>query len=253
MGIYHDLAPFYDEMNREIPYDEWAAAVDDTIRRSLPSPARCVLDLGCGTGSMTIALAKRGYEMVGLDLYEEMLSVACSRAYASGVADKIQWTQQDMCDFSLCGQVDAAVSTLDCLNHLPDPQKLTDCFRAVARVLRPGGVFLFDLNAKRQFEEIYADEVYTMETANAFCVWQNEYHPKTKRCDFWITLFRLTSDGHYMRSDSHESERYFPLTTVKKCLETAGMTLHSVAGHFDGRPQNSEDTRWYCLATRKDQ
>lgn len=252
MGIYRDLAPFYDAMNSEISYEEWSSAVDAALRRFHPAPVSCILDLGCGTGSMTIALAKRGYDLVGLDLSAEMLSVACSRAEAENVADRIQWTQQDMCGFSLCGQVEAVVSTLDCLNHLTTPQKLTDCFRSVADVLLPDGVFLFDLNAKRQFEEIYADEVYTMETGEAFCVWQNEYHPATKRCDFWITLFRAAPDGRYIRSDSHEVERYYPLTTVRKCLEAAGMILTGVAGHYDGRPYTEEDTRWYCLATRKE-
>lgn len=252
MGIYHDLAPFYDEMNADIPYEDWAEAIDSLLHRYHTASNGCLLDLGCGTGSMTIALAKRGYDMIGLDLSEEMLSVAFDRAERSGVADRIQWTHQDMCHFSLCGQVDAVISTLDCLNHLPTPEKLTECFRAVSDVLSPGGIFLFDLNAKRQFEEIYADEVYTMETENAFCVWQNEYHPATKRCDFWITLFCRLSDGRYVRSDSHETERYYPLTTVKKCLESAGLILKNVAGHFDGRSASREDTRWYCLAIRKD-
>ncbi len=252
MGIYHDLAPFYDAMNAEIAYDDWADAADRVIRCSVKSQAPCVLDLGCGTGSMTIALAKRGYEMVGLDLSPEMLSVAYDRANAEGVGEKIQWTQQDMCDFSLLGHVDAVISTLDCLNHLPTPAKLRACFLRVADVLAPGGVFLFDLNSKRQFEEVYADEVYTMETDEAFCVWQNDYHPSTKRCDFWITLFRMTQDGRYIRSDSHETERYYPLVTVKKSLEEAGITLQGVAGHYDGRPVCGEDTRWYCLATRKE-
>ena len=121
MGIYHDLAPFYDAMNSEISYEEWSSAVDAALRRYHPAPISCILDLGCGTGSMTIALAKRGYDLVGLDLSAEMLSVACARAEAENVADRIQWTQQDMCGFSLCGQVEAAVSTLDCLNHLTTP------------------------------------------------------------------------------------------------------------------------------------
>ena len=110
MGIYHDLAPFYDAMNAEIDYDDWAEAADRVIRRFVKSAVPCVLDLGCGTGSMTIALSKRGYDMVGLDLSPEMLSIAYDRADAAGVGDRIQWTQQDMCDFSLCGQVDAVVS-----------------------------------------------------------------------------------------------------------------------------------------------
>ena len=251
MGIYHDLAPFYDALNTEILYDDWAMAADRVIRRSAGSAVPCVLDLGCGTGSMTIALAKLGYDMIGLDLSPEMLSVADSRASAAGLASQIQWTRQDMCDFSLCGRVDAVVSTLDCLNHLPTPKKLRDCFARVSDVLTPGGVFLFDLNAKRQFEEVYANEVYTMETDDAFCVWQNCYRASTKRCDFWITLFCRAADGRYIRADSHETERYYPLITVKKALEATGMTLQGVFGNYDGKPMCDEDTRWYCLATRK--
>lgn len=252
MGIYHDLAPFYDALNVEIDYEAWADDVDACIRTELGRPATCLLDLGCGTGSMSIPLAARGWDVIGLDLSEEMLSVAYGRAVGAGVQDKIQWTRQDMSDFSLCGEVDAVVSTLDSLNHLPSPARLTACFRGVRSVLAADGVFLFDMHTKRQFEETYAQEVYTMETEDAFCVWENDYNPSSRLCDFWITLFCRGADGRYTRHDSRETERYFPLVTVRRCLDAAGLTLVGLAGDHDGRPLADNDLRLYGMAKRKE-
>lgn len=252
MGIYRDLAPFYDALNAEIDYEAWADDTDARIRSELGRPAACILDLGCGTGSMSIPLAARGWDVIGLDLSEEMLSVAYGRAVAAGVQDKIQWTQQDMTDFSLYGEVDAVVSTLDALNHLSSPARLTSCFRGVRSVMAADGVFLFDMHTKRQFEETYAQEVYTMETEGAFCVWENDYNPSTRLCDFRITLFCRGADGRYTRRDSRETERYFPLTTVRRCLDAAGMTLVGVAGDHDGRSLQDDDLRLYCMAKRKE-
>ena len=251
-GIYRDLAPFYDAMNAEIDYEAWADRAVAAWERFRSHPIKCILDLGCGTGSMTIPLAKRGYDVVGLDCSSEMLSVANERAARAGVSGRIQWTLQDMRDFSLYGTVDAAVCTLDGLNHLRTPRDLTACFARVAEYLVPGSVFLFDLNSQYRFETVYANEVYTMETDRAFCVWQNDYRPKSRLCDFWITLFIRREDGTYLRRDSRETERYFPLVTVKKCLESAGMCLLGAAGDLTGRPIQDSDEKWYCVAKKED-
>lgn len=250
-GIYRDLAPFYDAMNAEIDYETWADNVVATLQRRSPHPVQCILDLGCGTGSMTIPLAKRGFDVVGLDLSPEMLSVAAARAEKAGVTDRIQWTQQDMRDFSLYGTVDAAICTLDGINHLRTVGDLTACLGRVSEYLTPGGFFLFDLNSRFRFETVYADEIYTMETDRAFCVWQNDYRPKSKLCDFWITLFIRREDGTYLRRDSRETERYYPLATVKRCLAYTGFRLVGAVGDLTGRPIQETDEKWYCVAEKE--
>lgn len=251
-NIYGDLAPYYDALNADVPYEEMAARLDRAIRETFSRPDICILDLGCGTGNMTIPLARRGYELIGLDLSDDMLTVADSRAREAGVRDRIQFTRQDMTDFSLCGKVDVALCSLDGLNHLLTPAALTACFRRVAEHLTEDGVFYFDLNSRYQFETVYADEVYVLETEGAFCVWQNDYHPSTKRCDFWITLFTETADGRYERRDSRETERYFPLSTVKKCLADAGLVLEHIVGSIDGAPVSETNPKWYCVARKGD-
>ncbi len=248
--MYDALASIYDELNNDIDYESWADALTSAMVRYAKRPVKTVADIGCGTGSMTIPLAMRGYDMIGVDLSTEMLSAAYQRAYNRGEPLAIQFLQQDMRDLAFIAPVDAIVCTLDGVNHLPGTTALGECFASVAAWLADGGVFLFDLNSRYKFEHIYGDEVYTLETDNAFCVWQNAYDPKGKHCDFYITLFEQTEDGTYLRSDSAEREYFFSIKTIRNSLEKAGLKLVSVVGGLDGHEVNEHDERWYFAAVK---
>ena len=116
--IYDLLAPFYDKFNGDINYSEWADFIEKIIEKHYSGKPELVLDLGCGTGSMTIELAKRGYDMTGIDYSAEMLDVARNRAINAKLSDKMLWLMQDMRSFELYGTVDVAVCCLDGINHL---------------------------------------------------------------------------------------------------------------------------------------
>ena len=188
--IYDLLAPIYDKVNGEIDYSTWADFIEENIKRYNPDmKTELVLDLGCGTGKMTRELARRGYDMTGVDLSAEMLDIARERAECCGLSDKMLWLLQDITEFELYGTVELCVSCLDTINHLTSTKELKKCLSLVHNYLVPDGLFLFDINGKRKFEEIYADNSYVMEEGDSVCVWQNSYNPKTKLCDFFITLF----------------------------------------------------------------
>ena len=150
--IYDLIAPIYDEINKEIDYSAWADFIESAVKANSDTRPELVLDLGCGTGSMTLELAKRGYDMTGVDLSVEMLDIARERAYDSDLADKMLWLCQDMTGFELYGTVDLAVSCLDCLNHLTKPGELDKCLSLVHNYLIPDGLFIFDVNGKAKFE-----------------------------------------------------------------------------------------------------
>ncbi len=227
-GIYGLLAPYYDLWNAEIEYGEWADHILSAIRTHSHRPVTDILDLGCGSGRMTVALAERGYEMVALDSSPDMLAVAREAAERAGVAARCLYLLQDMREFELYGTVDAVVSCLDTLNHL---EELADLRRALALVhnyLAPGGLFLFDLNSKEKFEEAYADNVYTLDADGTFLIWQNEYKRRTHTAEFRITLFKEEEGGRYARYDEVTRERMYPTTTVLRELRAAGFTPISV-------------------------
>ncbi len=246
--IYRVLAPYYDTWNAEIDYAGWASAIEEIFRREFPGKVESVLDLACGTGSMTLALAERGFDMIGLDRSCEMLSVARDRSVETGVSERILWLGQDMTDFELYGTVEAVVCCLDSINHLTTGDELLSCFRLVHNYLVPNGLFLFDLNSRRKFETLYGDASYVFEAPGVFCTWQNAYHPKSKLCHFDITLFEEEGDGRYVRYDERQTERMYPLKSIKRALALCGFALIGAYGSADGAPIKDDDDRWYVVA-----
>ncbi len=248
--MYDALAPIYDVLNSEIDYEAWADVLVSSIEKSLGRKAETIADIGCGTGSMTLPLARRGYRVIGVDLSGEMLNVAYQRAVDLAAGCDVQFVMQDMTALDLGSPVDAIVCTLDGLNHLPGRAALLACFRSVSNWLKPNGVFMFDLNSTYKFENIYAEEVYTFETPQSYCVWQNEYHPGGRFCDFYITLFEKGEDGKYMRSDTVEREYCFSRRTVENALREAGLIPLSCVGGLDGHAVRTDDERWYFTAVK---
>ncbi len=217
--IYTAMAPFYDVINQDVDYGAWGDFLEDLMRAN-PRPVHEVLDLGCGTGSMTWELARRGYDMTGVDLSFEMLDIARKR----GRDGDILWLCQDMREFELFGTVQATVCCLDCINHLTESGDVKRTFSLVHNYLEPDGLFIFDVNSRRRFVEDYGEQVYTYDLEDGFAVWQNFYNSKRRLCDFDITLFRRETDGRYRRFDEHQRERYYPTATLKRLLAECGFT-----------------------------
>ena len=244
--IYDLLAPFYDAINSEVDYKSWADFIEKIFKKEMSAKPELVLDLGCGTGRMTLELASRGYDMTGVDLSPEMLDIARTLAEEDG--HDILWLCQDMREFELYGTVDAAVSCLDSINHVTEYSDLVKCFSLVHNYLIPDGVFIFDVNGKYKFENIYADRTYTMEEDGALCIWENDYDTESRLCDFYITLFKEDKPGKYDRYDEVETERMYTLSEIKSALKEAKMEFVGAYSDFDFCDGNDESERIYIVA-----
>ncbi len=250
--IYDILAPVYDRINAELDYSGWADFIEEIISREYHmGRPELVLDLGCGTGRMTLELARRGYDMTGVDISPEMLDIARESADDAELSDKMLWLCQDMRDFELYGTVDVTVSCLDSINHLTSKRDLAECFSLVHNYLIPDGLFIFDVNGKYKFEKVYGDSTYTMEEGGSVCIWQNYYDKRTHLCDFYITLFREGEDGRYDRYDDDEQERMYTLKTLKTELARAGFEFVGAYSDFDFSPASDKDERIYIVARCK--
>ena len=246
--IYDLLAPFYDEVNRDINYSSWADFIEKTVERYYDGKPELVLDLGCGTGKMTLELSKRGYDMTGIDISTEMLDVARDVAEQEGLSEKILWLCQDMTEFELYGTVDVTVSCLDCINHLTDKKSLDKCFYLVHNYLIPDGLFIFDINGKRKFEETYADNSYVMEEGGNVCIWQNYYDSTRGVCDFYITVFEEGADGRYERYEDVQREKMYTLRSIKTALLKSGFEFLGAFSVFNFTPASDNDDRIYIVA-----
>lgn len=249
--IYDLLAPIYDKVNSDIDYCEWADFLERIINRHYNNAPELILDLGCGTGRMTIELARRGYDMIGVDIAPEMLDIARENASARGVGERTLWLCQDMRSFELYGTVDIVISCLDSINHLTSPKDLLTCLRLVHNYLVPDGLFIFDINGKAKFEAVYADNSYVMETDDAMCVWQNYYNQRTRLCDFYITLFKEQEGGRYERYDDFQRERMYTLRSVKGHLQCAGFEFIGAYSDYDFKRATDECNRIYIVAKCK--
>ena len=247
--IYDLLAPFYDEINAEVDYASWADFVEKIMNEHASKKPELVLDLGCGTGSMTLELAGRGYDMTGVDYSPEMLGIARERAEQAG-AD-ILWLCQDMREFELYGTVDATVCCLDAINHLTDKKDLDKCLGLVHNYLIPNGLFIFDVNGKHKFETVYSTNSYVMENDKAMCVWQNYYDSDNEMCDFYISLFVEECDGRYTRYDEEQTERMYTMEYLKSALYSHGFELIGAYSDFDFSEGDDTSDRIYIAARCK--
>ncbi len=246
--IYDLIAPFYDSVNSDIDYSSWAEFIKKIIEKNEKTKSELVLDLGCGTGRMTLELARLGYDMTGVDISTEMLDLARDSAEKAGYKDKILLLCQDIRDFELYGTVDVTVSCLDTLNHLTDTKSLMRCLSLVHNYLIPDGLFIFDVNGKHKFENAYSDKSYVMEEDGCVCVWQNLYNPINNLCDFYITLFSENSDGSYTRYDDIQRERMYTLRSIKNALKRAGFEFIGAYSDFDFKAATDGDDRIYVVA-----
>ena len=246
--LYEALAPFYDAFNGDLDYGKWADFIEETFRRYFPGKVESVLDLACGTGRMTEELCRRGYDMIGVDLSSEMLSVARASAEKKGMADRILYLCQDMCEFELYGTVEAVVCCLDAVNHVTDRASLSRCFHWVHNYLVPNGLFLFDVNSPYKFREVYGDRAYVLEDDGVLCAWQNQFSERSKTCDFYISLFSENEDGLYERTDTVRRERLYTIPALSRLLKENGLELLYICPDFSFGNIKETDERYYIAA-----
>lgn len=248
MKSYRALAAVYDRLNDEVDYAAIADLYEKVFARYRVKP-QLVLDLGCGTGSMTLELADRGYDMIGVDASAEMLTHAYERMWKRGGAG-VLFLEQDMRSFELYGTVGAVVSTLDCVNYLTEDGDIDRCFALVHNYLDPDGLFIFDVNTPYKFKHVYGDNAYILEEddGSVFCGWQNDFDEKSKLCRFLLSVFKEGRDGRYTREDEEQIERCYSREELTAALERAGFV--DIAFFADAALAEPEDTaqRWYVAA-----
>ncbi len=254
--MYHAIASIYDKLNKDIDYVSWADFVERAFSKYLDIKPEIVLDLACGTGSMTVELAKRGYDMIGVDLSEDMLNEAYTRSIGQGIL----YLCQDMRSFELYGTVGAAVCCLDSMNYLTEDGDLDKCLFTLHNYLDPDGLLLFDVNTPYKFKNIYADNAYILEDeidygedelSAVFCGWQNSFDEKSGICDFYLTVFEEAEDGSYTRREEHQRERCYTLEELKAALTHAGFEYLGSFGDFDFSEPTETTERWYIAARAK--
>ncbi len=248
---YDVMAAFYDRVNGDIDYERWADFIEAQFGRFAKEKPSLVLDLAAGTGSMTVALAKRGYDMIAVDISEEMLAVAAERV-AEAELSGVLLLRQDMTRLDLYGTVDAVVCCLDSINHLTKKGEVETCFSLVHNFLNPDGLFLFDVNTPYTFRTVYGErDLILSDGEGTLCCWQNSFCEKSGICRFDLAVFTEEKDGRYRREDTVQKEKCFTRRELTKRLRDANF---EVLGFFGDRmfgPVKRNTPRWYVAARAK--
>lgn len=246
---YTALAEYYDRLMSDVRYDEWASFYEMVFHKYCTEQPTLVLDLGCGTGRLTCELSGRGYDMIGVDLSEDMLAQAAARAGAEG-GQSILFLQQDMQSIELYGTVDAMICSLDGINYLRGGEPLLRCFCGVANYLNPGGIFIFDVNTVYKYTHILANQTYTQEAEGVFCVWSNEYNKRTRCCRYYLTLFAQLQNGMYERLEEMQTAYAHTDRALKRSLKASGLELLEVVSDFQFSIPRAEDQRNFYICRR---
>ena len=246
MTAYDALASRYDALTGDVQYEKRADFIEKLFHRSR-IPVHTVLDLACGTGTMTWILTARGYELIAVDNSEDMLAAAMSK---SGAVDGIApiFLQQSMPKLDLYGTVDAAVCCLDSLNYLTDPEDVRRTFRRLHLFVAPGGMLVFDVNTVAKLQALDG-QVFLDETDDTYCVWRTEY--SRGLCTYYMDLFRRRSDGTWRRSAELHRQRAYSAEELTAWLTEAGFGDIRVYGDGKLRRPKEDEQRIYFSCVRK--
>lgn len=244
MEAYSDFALVYDTLMDNTPYERWCELIVGILKR-YGIEQDLVLDLGCGTGTLTELLAKEGYDMIGVDYSEEMLSRAMEKREESGLS--ILYLLQDMREFELYGTVKAVVSVCDSLNYLLEEEDVIETFRLVNNYLDPKGLFIFDFNTVHKYRDVIGDTTIAENREDCSFIWENYYNEEERINEYDVTFFVKEGDLFRKFEETHY-QRGYTVEEMQAYLEKAGLELVSVQD-ADTLMEVTEDTeRVYMIA-----
>lgn len=244
MDAYTSFAEVYDMFMDNIPYEDWCGYLTSLLKEYGINDG-LVLDLGCGTGTLTELLAKEGYDMIGVDVSEDMLQEAIEKRAESGLP--ILYLLQDMREFELYGTVRVVVSICDSLNYILDYDDLAHVFSLVNNYLDPKGMFIFDLNTEAKFQAMGSETIAEVRDEGSF-IWENEYDEEEKINSYDLTLFIREEGDLYRRYQETHFERAWSLDEIKKALTEAGMEFVAAYDAFTKNAPRKESDRIYVVA-----
>ena len=249
MRGYAAFAAFYDRLMKEIDY---AALADYLLRLfELYSPEKkpeTLLDLACGSGSLTIELAVRGIDMIGVDGSADMLMKATEKADKEGMP--LMLLCQDMRKLDLYGTVNGAVCVLDSLNHLCRTSELFEVFKRLFLFIEPGGLLIFDVNTIYKHRYVLGNNSFVFEEKDFLCIWRNRLIGSTAEVDIQLDFF-VEQDGCYTRLTDNLRERAYAARTLNHLLSDAGFEVLAVYDDMSIKPVKRDSERMVYVARRR--
>lgn len=247
MRPYEGLARIYDFLVAGVDFEEWVEHLEEILKRFHFSP-RTILDLACGTGNLTLPLARRGYRVIGLDISPTMISVAREKASQSGL--NVEFMVEDMRFFKLKNPVDLIICFHDGINYLPEYEDLERVFCQVNKNLTPGGFFLFDVN-NIQWLSKTTSEPTTLITPEFTLRWQTRYHAQRSFWEIEVTIL-IKDDKENTRAftETHR-EYYYTPEQIQQALKASQLTLLAAYNAFTFSPISAGSRRHFYVTQKR--
>ena len=251
MEAYTGFAEVYDLFMDNIPYEEWGQYVKELLKEYGVDEG-LVLELGCGTGTMTEILASAGYDMIGIDQSEEMLEEALEKKQESG--HEILYLCQDMREFELYGTVRAIICICDSMNYILEEDEVLGILSSAAHnYLDYGGLFIFDLNTEYKYREILGEQTIAENREEGSFIWENYYDEESMINEYDLTLFVKEPSGLYRKEEENHFQRAYSLDTIRELVEKSGLNLLHIYDAFTHEPVREDSERVYVICQRPEE
>ncbi|HBM75927.1 MAG TPA: class I SAM-dependent methyltransferase [Clostridiaceae bacterium] len=227
LGQYNEMAYYYDSLMDDVDYDAWAKYIIKLINM-YNVVQNDVLDMACGTGNISVRMAKSGYDVTAFDISQDMLSVASMKALESKV--RINFLAQDMYDIKLDGKYGIILCSCDSINYIIDPKKLKQVFEWVYGHLKDGGIFIFDINSSYKLRKIIGENTFTYDNDDIVYIWDN-HMGDDNTIEFYLTFF-VKKGNLYHRFDETHIERIYEVSEIEKFLKESGFSRISKYNGF---------------------
>lgn len=243
---YGFFASVYDILTENVGYEKIANKIEALFGQEIKEKGS-LLDLGCGTGTLSFLLEEKGFDVIGIDKSEDMLSEAFEKK--SEFNSNVMFLCQDLTELDLFGTAASAVCVLDTVNHIDKAEKICEFFRRVSLFLEMNGLFLLDMNTPYKHSEILADNTFVYDMDDVYCVWQNSYDKDAHRTDIDLDFFIKDGENYFRESESF-SEYEYSIESIISNLEQSGFTvLKQFDGYSDENP--TEKTERLLLLAQK--
>ncbi len=246
MESYQNFANVYDIFMEDVPYDRWFEYIENVFKTYKVNPST-ICELGCGTGKMTTLFAKKGYDVIGLDLSAEMLMIAQNTAYEEDV--DILYTLQDMASFEIGYPVDIICSCCDSMNYLTEENEILSCFKQVKSQLEEDGLFIFDMNTKYKYKSILGNNIFADQKEDAAYIWTNYFDEEEGINEYEVSFFIKNDDGTYDRSIENHYQKEYSLEKIEELLAKAGLRVLEVCDDYSNNELSPTSERMTIIAS----
>lgn len=245
---YQKFAYLYDELMKDVPYDKWVELVKNTAMKYNVQGKR-LLDLASGTGELSVRLSANGYDVTGVDLSEDMLTVAQSKAASQGL--NIMFFQQNMAELDGLGSFDVIGIFCDSLNYLQSEQEVVSTFQHVYHHLSEQGLFIFDVHSIYKIMQVFMNQTFAINEEEISYIWHSYQgeHPNSVEHDLSFFVLDEKSDK-YDRYDELHFQRTYPIEVYESWLLETGFELLEVVGDFESGPSQAESERLFFICRK---